>query len=90
MSDALPATPPGSTRVDVWEDIDGRRARYFECRLVSRTALAARIVGFQVADGSFHDIQLAVDGATIAPEDLDAAIEDLAGFRTQVLRLTGG
>lgn len=89
MTDSPSETPPKSTRVDPWEDIDGRRARFFECQLDSRTPLQARVVGFQLADGRYDDIQVVVAGGEISLQDLDAAIEDLADAGRHARSLSG-
>lgn len=90
MTESLPGPPPRSTRVDPWEDIDGRRARFFECQVDSRTSLQARVAGFQLSDGRYDDVKVIVAGGEIALHDLDAAIEDLSAAGQHARSLSGG
>lgn len=85
------AAPPDAQTLDVWENRDGKKFRFF--RGTRRgTRVSVEIVGFQRGDGTIEERTIHLEEAD-ADDGLDLAavqelIDDLAAARDELLRLS--
>ena len=84
------AAPPDAQTLDVWEDRDGEKFRFF--RGTRRgTRVGVEIVGFRRGDGTIEERTVHLDADVVGGLDLAAVqelIDDLAAARDELLRLS--